>query len=221
VRKIALAALGVALVSPSAAFGADLGPPPRPGAAPPPPPIYQPVFSWSGLYVGAQIGYGWGDTDATSFAGPTETYSYDTDGWLGGVHAGFNWQANALVIGLETDIELADVSGSGIGSLGSRHSTAIDWLGSLRGRIGLAAGRTLFYATGGLAYGDVSVSGPGYSDTETHAGWTAGAGIEHAFSPTTTARIEYRYTDLGSNDLTIDESDVTFSAVRLGLSFKF
>jgi outer membrane immunogenic protein len=168
-----------------------------------------------------QTGYAWGDTDATSFAGLGDTYSYDTDGWLGGVHLGYNWQATNFVIGVETDIELADLSGSGIGTFGSVHSTDIDWIGSLRGRLGYALDRTLIYATGGLAYGDVAIAGPGYSDSETRTGWTVGAGIEHAFAPNTTARIEYRYTDLGSGDLGFDDSDVTFSAIRAGLSWKF
>jgi outer membrane immunogenic protein len=168
-----------------------------------------------------QAGYAWGDTDATSFAGLGDTYSYDTDGWLGGVHLGYNWQATNFVIGVETDIELADLSGSGSGTFGSVHSTDIDWIGSLRGRLGYALDRTLIYATGGLAYGDVAIAGPGYSDSETRTGWTVGAGIEHAFAPNTTARIEYRYTDLGSGDLGFDDSDVTFSAIRAGLSWKF
>jgi outer membrane immunogenic protein len=174
-----------------------------------------------------QGGFVWGDTEARSgpLAGFDQAYAYDTDGWLGGVHAGFNWQANRLVIGLETDLELADVSGSGVDTLGSAHTTDIDWLGSLRARFGIAADRTLFYLTGGLAYGDVAIAGPGYSYSSTRTGWTLGGGIEHAFAPNTTARLEYRYTDLGSEDFSsagaIDESDVTFSAVRAGVSWKF
>ena len=223
-RKVVLAAFGLAVAS-SAAWAADLGAPSRRGGPPPPPAaIYQPAFTWSGFYVGVQAGYGWGDTEATSdpFA---QSFDYSTDGWLGGAHAGFNWQASSFVIGVETDLELADLTGDGIGTLGSSHSTEIEWLGSLRGRLGYAVDRTLFYATGGLAYGDVAISGPGYSYSDTRTGWTAGAGIEHAFAPNTTARIEYRYTDLGSGDFSdggvTDDSDVTFSAIRAGLSWKF
>ncbi len=228
VKKILLAAFGLAVTS-SAALAADLGGGPvRRGGPPPPPPpvVYQNGFSWSGFYVGVQGGYAWGDTEAFS-SPPDQSYDYSTDGFLGGAHAGFNWQANRFVIGIETDIELADISGSGAGTLGSDHSTEIEWLGSLRARLGLAADRTLFYVTGGLAYGDVAIAGPGYDFTETRTGWTAGAGIEHAFAfmPNTTARIEYRYTDLGSSDFSeggvTDDSDVTFSAVRAGLSWKF
>ena len=80
--------------------------------------------------------------------------------------------------------------------------------------------------TGGVAFGKVEANVPGVgSASDTRTGWTAGAGIEHAFAPNTTARIEYRYTDLGSGDFSdggvTDDSDVTFSAVRAGLSWKF
>jgi outer membrane immunogenic protein len=225
-RNVLLAALGLSMLAP-AAWAADLGPPPRRGAAPPPPVLYQPTFTWSGFYLGAQLGYGWGDTEASSgpLPGFNQSYAYSPDGWLGGVHAGYNWQASNLVIGLETDIELADISGSGVGTLGSGHTTDIDWVGSFRGRFGFAADRTLFYLTGGLAYGDVAIAGPGYGYSSTRTGWTLGGGLEHAFLPNTTARLEYRYTDLGSDDFSspgaIDSSDVTFSAVRAGLSWKF
>ena len=238
-RKVFLAGLGLACVS-SAAVAADLGPYGRRSMkdTPPPAAYYQSPFSWTGFYLGAQAGYGWGTTDASSgpFGGPfTQGYSYDTSGFLGGVHAGFNWQASQLVIGVETDLEASGMDGSGLGTLGFSHQTSIDWLGSLRGRVGvLMTPQTLLYLTGGLAYGGVSIdkaAGAGaatfasYSDWRT--GWTLGGGLEHAFSPGMTARIEYRYTDLGTVDFSsigsnsIDRSDVSHSAVRAGLSFRF
>ena len=229
-------ALPIAL-SNGAANAADLGPySPPPMAAPQP--IYnaQP-FTWSGFYLGIQGGYGWGQTDAQSgaFGGAlNEIYSYESNGFLGGVHAGFNLQARNLVFGIETDLEGTNISGTGYGTFASGHRTNLDWLGSLRGRLGFAAGNTLFYGTAGLAYGGVTIdksAGQGllpyatYSDMRT--GWTAGAGIEHAFTPNLTARLEYRYTDLGGADYTsattgaADHGNVTSNAVRAGLSYKF
>jgi len=229
---------GLALLSlVGSAEAADLGPyPSQPSWRAPQ--SYGPApFTWTGIYAGFQGGYGWGGTDATSTtltSGFNEAFSYNTSGGIGGGHLGFNWQNNALVLGLETDLEASGISGEGNGSAGGRHITNIDWLGSLRGRLGYATGNTLFYLTGGVAYGGVSVDrsagaafAPFIGSSDWRTGWTAGGGIEHAFTPRITARLEYRYTDLGSNTFwslpanITDSSDVSFSAVRAGLSFKF
>ena len=91
----------------------------------------------------------------------------------------------------------------------------------------------MVYATGALAYGDVDITkgfaggGNFASYGETRYGWTLGAGLEHAFSSSMTMRLEYRYTDLGSDSFTsiplnsIDDSDVTLHTVRAGVSVKF
>ena len=214
------------------ASAADLGPARRGSIkdAPPPPPVtYARPFSWTGLYVGAQVGYGWGTTDAKSgpLSGFDQTYSYDTNGWVGGGHAGYNWQVQNLVFGIETDIEASSIGGNGRGSLGLTHDTDISWIGSTRGRLGIAYDRTLFYGTAGWAYGDMKIDKGFASFSDVRSGWTAGAGVEQAFSDRMTLRLEYRYTDLGSSSFsstslnTIDNSDVTFHTVRAGVSFKF
>lgn len=201
-------------------------------------PAYRPAFTWSGFYVGLQGGYSWGRTNAETTSvgsGETQTTSYDTGGFLGGAHAGFNWQAGSnLVLGVETDLEASRSDGSGIGTLGAVHFANIDWMGSLRGRIGYAAGNTLLYATGGLAYGGVSfdraltVGAARYlSHSDWRTGWTLGAGVEHAIASNVTLRLEYRYTDFGKDQFAtqtsglIDGTEVTQSAIRAGLSFKF
>ena len=216
----------------ASASSADLGPYGRGSikdAPPPPQAYYERPFSWSGLYVGAQVGYGWGTTNAQS--GPTagfdQTYSYDTNGWVGGGHAGYNWQRDNLVFGIETDIEGSNLGGSGTGSLGLNHDTDLRWLGSTRGRLGIAYDRTLFFATAGWAYGDVKVDKGFASYSEIRNGWTVGGGIERAITDRMSLRLEYRYTDLGSARFSspavnsIDKSDVDFHTVRAGVSFKF
>jgi len=227
--------LGLLVTSAFAAFAADLGPYPRRGSIKDEPiPVH--VFSWTGFYIGTQIGYGWADVDAQSgpLGGFDQSYAYDADGALGGGHIGYNWQHGRWVFGIEADLEAADINGTGIGTLGYTHQTEVDWLGSVRGRLGIAHDRTLFYATAGWAFGNVEVTkatGPGdppfasYGDVR--HGWTVGGGIEQAFTDRVTARIEYRYTDLGDGDFrstsvnSIDTSDVTFHALRAGLSLKF
>lgn len=211
----------------SGALAADLGPyEGRQAWRSPGPAYYPPEFSWSGFYAGVQAGYGWGDTSAslTTLAPFTaETFGYSTSGFVGGVHLGYNWQASRnFVFGVETDLELSGIEGSGAGTLGSVHATNIDWLGSLRARAGYAAGNTLFYVTGGLAYGGIDIV-----NSDWRTGWTLGGGVEHAFTPNITARLEYRYTDLGNASSTSalgnfsEASEITQSAVRAGLSFKF
>ena len=209
------------------------------------------AYDWTGPYIGIQGGYAWGSNDVdVDLTGaqptlalaaqdvvlfPPDDGEIDIDGWLGGLHLGYLWQDDSLVFGIEGDGEFADIDGDTdivefqggphIGSL----EQEIDWLASLRLRLGFAMDRALFYATGGLAVGGVKFSGDvfGTSDSEksTEWGWTIGGGIDYAFTDELSARLEYRYTDLGNSDLTITRFDFdvdnTFSAVRVGLSWHF
>jgi outer membrane immunogenic protein len=235
----AIAASASIVTTSTASMAADLGPygsrqqwrPPA-GAG-----YYPQAYRWSGFYAGLQGGYGWGDTNATSSfigVGGTEAFNYSKSGGLLGAHLGYNYQVNNFVFGVETDLETSWLGGSGFGGFGGKHTTNVDYMGSLRGRFGIAAGNTLFYLTGGLAYAGLDQersSGamfvPFAGNESFKTGWTLGGGIEHAFTSNISARIEYRYTDLGRNDWThptsglVDSSDVSFSAVRAGLSFRF
>jgi len=190
---------------------------------------YNYPYSWTGTYAGLQMGYGWADTDARSGPAPgfNQNYNYDADGFLGGAHIGVNFQSKDVVYGLEADVDFADLGNTATGSLGDTHSTDLDWMGSLRARLGFASGRNLFYVTGGWAFGDVNVRSEtgaiSYSDVR--HGWTVGGGLEHAFSQNMTARLEYRYTDFGvasgrAGGLQ-DDTDLTLHAIRAGVSIKF
>ncbi len=171
-RRIILASVGVMALTGSA-FAADL-----PVKAPPPilPPV--PVFSWTGVYVGGQVGYGWGQ-NRVGFGdafGDAAAFSYTADGVIGGAHVGYNLQLDKFVIGLEGDVDGASLSKSyttglpfGLGLVGGGVLAAPlagdfsvnvkhDIEGSIRGRFGFALGsfgwdRALIYATGGVAFG--------------------------------------------------------------------
>lgn len=198
-------------------------------------PRYLSRFDWTGTYGGAQLGYGWADTEAdTNIANLVdETHDYDSDGVVGGLHAGYNLQNQRFVYGIEADIDFTDLDATGIGSLGGTfHQTEIFWTGSLRARLGFAMDRTLYYVTGGWAFGEVDVTQSNAnngailaSNSEIRHGWTLGGGVERAFSDNMTARLEYRYTDLGDYDsnsgLVSESSDVTLQTIRAGLSYKF
>ena len=233
-RLLVVFALLVAALG-TAASAADLGGDNRISLKDEPPYISR--FNWTGAYAGAQVGYGWADTEASTgpVLGLNQTYDYESEGFTGGFHGGYNLQRQGFVYGIEADIDFADLDGSSVGSLGTlSHQTEVNWIGSLRARVGFAADRTLFYVTGGWAFGEVdvtqrSVVGPAISATFTDIrhGWTLGGGVERAVTNNLTARLEYRYTDLGDYDVSnsvlsaLDNSDVTIHAIRAGVSYKF
>lgn len=163
--------------------------------------------------------------------------SIDLEGFVGGLNAGYAWQMNTIVLGVEGDIEFADLKGDtdlvdDAGDKIGKIDKEIDWLGSLRLRAGYAFDRVLPYVTGGLAVGEAELSLHDLDDkvaenNETKWGWTIGAGLDYALTGNLTARVEYRYTDLGSieagDETTSGEvkSDLSFHAVRAGLGWHF
>ncbi len=222
--------------------------------------------NWSGPYVGVNLGYGGGDfnyrasgsTDAAG-ANPVDARArQSSSGVIGGGQIGYNHElANGIVLGVETDIAAADIgaktSFSGVDSLGNTAAgdlrSKIDYLGTVRGRVGKAMfdGRFVPYVTGGFAYGGVK-SSAGYdctgcvataynTATNTQTGWTAGAGAEYALSPHLSMKAEYLYTDLGRDNAdnnggafpvggaTIYNASVsekaTANVMRVGLNYRF
>lgn len=201
------------------ALAADLGSGPR--RAVPEPPPYEAPFSWTGIYVGAHLGYGFSDVDwqEIGFNG-----SHGGEGALVGAQIGYNIQMGRIVYGVEADMSASYIDG---GNFCCGHT--VNWLGSVRGRLGLTAfdNRTLFYATAGAAWAEVEYSSIG-SFTDTHFGWVAGGGIERAMTPNITARIEYLYYDFDRIDAPAGavapgpaNLDPTVQTVRAGLNFKF
>ena len=211
-NKLLGAAAALTLLA-TGAFAADL--PSR--AAPPvyaPPPI--PVFSWTGLYIGGQAGYTFGKDTAYDFAG--DVSGATPKGLIGGAHIGYNWSTQSLpflgnfmgaggVIGLEGDIDATNArSGYALPVLAVAGTERNRIQGSVRGRIGFAVDRVLFYATGGAAFGGFTNSyfAGAATDTinRTKIGYTVGGGVEYAFTNNWSLRAEYRYTDFGGyNDV--------------------
>ena len=202
-------------------------------------PMAAPAFSWTGFYIGGDIGYGWGTSDGTltnSVGGFPIPYSADPNGIIGGGFLGYNYQINQFVVGVEADWQAADLTGSASSALfgGYTMSTRVNDYGSLRGRLGYAMDRWLVFATGGWAWGKASTSyavtgSPVfYTNSVNGNGWTAGGGVEYALTNNWLARFEYRYTDLGSHSYvdTVSNSAetgnrITVNDVRLGVAYKF
>ncbi|KYG97656.1 outer membrane protein [Bradyrhizobium sp. DOA1] len=196
------------------------------------------VYNWTGFYIGAQVGYAWGDNGTREFdpAGvPTGlVQGFNANGVVGGGHVGYNWQFGQFVFGLEGDIEGADVNGGY--RLGNLNGTdfRIDAQASIRGRLGVAFNNSLLYVTGGAAWADMDhtyVLANTLFETvsTTRTGWTVGAGWEYGFTPNWSARVEYRYTDFGNfrNTSVVAfpgfsyEHDPVFHTVRAGVSYRF
>jgi outer membrane immunogenic protein len=190
-------------------------------------PVAMPVaYNWTGFYVGLNAGWGWG---TGSLSGPPASGDLEGSGGLIGGTLGYNWQMNQIVFGVETDIAWSGIeTDSGCGG-GLRCAVSNDWLGTARGRLGLAMDRVMPYITGGLAYGEVSAAvtgNPGASETQ--AGWTLGAGVEFAMTAPWTAKLEYLYVDLGDFACgtacgTAGPDNVEFNAhiLRAGLNYRF
>ena len=175
-------------------------------------PVYQEPerrFSWTGLYLGANLGGAWatGDARFTDTFGSLVTGSLDSSSVIGGGQIGYNWQAGQLVVGLEADIAAQNLASSG-STVGNAVTVSREgrWIGTVRPRIGYAAGNALIYATGGLAYGNVEHTVTenrfggtrSVSESSTRVGWTIGAGIEWALNRNWTIGAEYLHIDLGS-----------------------
>jgi outer membrane immunogenic protein len=179
------------------AVAADLAvrrPPPPVVRAPPPMP-----FSWTGLYVGVNGGYGFGTAKFTDLG------STKVKGGLAGGQIGYNLQAGQFVWGLEADGDWSGLRGSDNNLLcnGVPCTTQNQFLSTARGRLGIALDRVMPYVTGGLAVGDIRADAPGFTGvSRTNPGWTGGGGIEYALVPNWSVKAEYLFVDLGKANCT-------------------
>jgi outer membrane immunogenic protein len=149
-------------------------------------PVYAPVTSWTGFYAGLNAGYGWSadngsDTPAGGFGGGQIGYN-----WQGGLGLGHH-----VVLGVEADLQASAISGTQV------RESDLNYFGTVRGRIGYAFDRTLVYATGGFAYGQVENK----PVSETQTGYVLGGGIEYKFNPSWSLKAEYQFLSLDASDV--------------------
>jgi outer membrane immunogenic protein len=190
-----------------------------------PPPAMAPAYNWSGFYLGINGGGGWGHSNWD-----TSSDRVGLSGGLVGGTAGYNWQLGNAVLGIEGDIDWANLKGTNSSTLcPAGCSTSDSWLSTVRGRAGYAFGGVLPYLTGGLAVGDIRAATPGFAGaSNTSAGWTAGGGIEFALPGNWSAKAEYLYVDLGRfncgvncNGLPSDNVSMHDNVVRAGVNYRF
>jgi outer membrane immunogenic protein len=190
-----------------------------------PPPVMAPAYNWSGFYLGINGGGGWGHSNWD-----TSSDRIGLSGGLVGGTAGYNWQLGNAVLGIEGDIDWANLKGTNSSTLcPAGCSTSDTWLSTVRGRAGYAFGGVLPYLTGGLALGDIRAATPGFAGaSNTSAGWTAGGGIEFGLTGNWSAKAEYLYVDLGRfncgvscNGLPTDNVSMHDNVVRAGVNYRF
>ncbi|MFO1101921.1 MAG: outer membrane beta-barrel protein [Methylocystis sp.] len=234
-KKIILG-FAAALLCAASASAADLPSRKAPPLPPPPPPL----FSWTGVYVGLNLGGGWLDNYnrqgwGSTFSGvgwwPTYVYNGNNSsgGVIGGGQIGYNYQVTPLfVVGVETDIQGTSIGGSSAtgGWWFGGATRSVSWFGTVRGRVGISLFKPelLFYGTGGFAYGDLKLNLPIFNGfRQTATGWTAGGGVEYAFLPNWSAKLEYLYTNIGANysGWPSAQHRAHIQTIRAGLNWRF
>lgn len=198
--------------------------------------------AWNNFYIGVHGGYSWADTKSGGY----RLYDHDYEDFSGGIQGGRDHRfPNNIVAGVMLDLGISNASGSrhtvvnagGI-LITTQTRTELKSYGAVRGRLGYAMGDILPYGTLGIAWARHEVSYfqeflPGFTTdvrtTESHIGWTAGAGIEYALTRSFSMKVEYLYTDYGSQayrgsfwNLPVTERiDLTTHNTRLGLNYRF
>lgn len=229
----------------------------------------RPAFNWTGSYIGVNAGGASGRVDDAAAYTPangglilpypallnSQGRSFNAASVLGGGQIGYNWQAANLVWGIEADAQYMRLRGAydtgvvngpfggGAQSVQFANSAQAQGLYTVRGRIGYAVDRTLFYATGGVAFTETSGASQYtiFASPRTlsgavktvQTGYALGGGLEHAFSNQLSAKFEYVHA--GFNGLNFNTTDsnsiptgavtntlrVNVDVVRVGLNFKF
>lgn len=250
-----------AVAAATGAFAADL-----PSHAAPAHFVPPPAFTFAGVYVGATLGFAGGFHDFTQYQDPfaglgldgfgafggslVPTGQQQTSGVAGGPEIGVNFQSGSFVYGLEADINFlgnskngshgyacpASFCGETTFTISDAFTNRVNYLGTARGRLGLAVDRTLIYFTAGLAYGKTSNArgfvatesfpiengsfveslGSSFNGSATKIGWVVGAGVEYALTPNWTIKGEALYANLGDNTVNAQGS---FACTSCGAFF--
>lgn len=208
-------------------------------------------YDWSGIYIGGVLGYNWNKDRTSEYythngqprpafdtpGNPHMFFDYEPGGVSGGVKAGVNFQTGSFVYGVETDIEVTDITGGfldTVENLGASKDKYI-WQGSIRGRLGFAFDRVLVYGTAGFSYAKIqntyTLVPLGISEPikDTHTGWNIGGGVDYALTDTLIVGVEYRYTEFDTYTNVSRAAfpglsgtqEPTSQALRTSLSYKF
>lgn len=203
-------------------------------------------FDWTGFYLGANVGYGWAESDPTvrDFNDHFSYYdktSSEMNGVAGGVQLGYNYQINRIIMGVEADFSGANITNEdtelNTTENATRENNEIDSFGTVRARFGfLPSERLLLYITAGFAFAnldyelqtDTRFHAP-YNYQETKTGWAGGAGVEYGISESVTLRAEFLHLDVGDDYDTYAVDgynveygwDTSINEARVGINYLF
>ena len=233
-KKLLLVCTALTVSFGGSALAADLR---RPAYTPPPPP--PPVFSWTGFYIGGNLGGAWarGSVNDSLFG---LSASSDRSGFIGGGQVGVNYQFSNIVLGAEWDFDWTslDATGNGrfvpgVGTLQGSANTR--WISTLAARFGVVLNNgVLLYGKAGGAWVDNNATitnlnnGASISASNRNSGWVVGGGVEWAIAGNWSAKLEYDFVQL--DDLTFGPGPFlgnTFTASReiqmfkVGLNYRF
>jgi outer membrane immunogenic protein len=199
-------------------------------------------FSWTGFYIGGNLGYGWGSSSSRNLPDSGNGDAFDgasgfavqPHGWMGGLSAGYNWQFDGFVFGLEGDLGYLGAEDSQE-SASAFTDAEYGGYGTLTARIGYAEDRWLFYGKGGLAFADIKNTAGALDDgdvvpsdftsrQDVQTGWALGLGVEYAFQRDLSMKIEYLHMDFGEErsgnfdgDRFRHENDI--DTIKVGLNY--
>jgi outer membrane immunogenic protein len=212
-------AVGLAFCAGTAA-AADL-PPLRAGVAPV---ASAPgaIYSWTGFYIGGQIGAGSGRSSWSDPFAANDAFATGAS-FLGGGVLGANYQWNAIVAGVEGDFDWTGMQGAGRDFPGDTIGTKMQWNATVAGRVGAAFNRLLVYGKGGAAFARdrstfTDLAGSSAVSAFTRTGWIAGVGLEYGITQSWSAKIEYDYLSFGAQPLNFVTTTPTAYASRTGLN---
>lgn len=188
------------------------------------------AFQWSGFYAGVNAGYGLGTASREPAGGGAVTEN-NTGGGDIGIQTGYNVDLGGFVLGGEADLQWSSIAYSADLGVPGTLKASVDGFGTLRARAGIVFDRAMPYITGGAAFArsTLSLTDPTNvitSQTNTHLGWTIGAGLEAAATDNITLKAEYLYVDLGRQTYStapggnIDLGQ-RFGVIRGGINYKF
>jgi opacity protein-like surface antigen len=187
-------------------------------------PIVAPPYNWSGFYVGANFGGAW---SSGSLNIPGNNFYGGITEFIGGVQAGYNFQAGHFLLGIEGDFDGASFNHPALPTptLGSVRN---QWISTLAGRVGLVNDRWLVFAKlgGGWAQSSATLNLPDtiWNGSSTSSGWLAGGGIEYGFKAHWTVKLEYDYLGLSNwNSPTVPSVALNrdLQMVKAGINYKF
>ena len=208
------------------------------------PPVVAQVYNWTGFYVGVNGGYGWGTQDPmTPLSNRFDRTSFNTSGGMFGGTIGAQIQQGYVVLGIEGDLDWANIKGNGISTptiggliipglpITLNIATNVSAVGTARLRAGVAMNNWLFYATGGAAFIKSSATGtsiagvpcgtlgvlPNCSASSLRPGLAAGLGAEWGFAQNWSAKLEYLYIESLGSGVSVDH----LNTIRGGINYQF